>query len=55
MIIFGDDGFRDKINQGLLSKKFLKRFFISLNYVLFTKKIQLWLLGMTQEKITAIF
>ena len=50
MIIFGDDGFRDKINQGLLSKKFLKRFFISLNYVLFTKKITTVVIGYDTRK-----
>ena len=55
MIIFGDDGFRDKINEGLLSKKFLKRFFNSLNYVLFTKKITTVVIGYDTRKITAIF
>ena len=50
MIIFGDDGFRDKINEGLLSKKFLKRFFNSLNYVLFTKKITTVVIGYDTRK-----
>ena len=40
MKIFGDDGFRDKVEKGLLSKKFLNKFFSSLNYIFHLKKIQ---------------
>ncbi len=40
MKIFGDDGFRDKVNKGLLSEKFLNNFFSSLNNVLKFKKIK---------------
>jgi len=43
--IFGDDGFRDKANKGLLSKKFLNNFFSSLNNVLKFKKIKTVTIG----------
>ena len=43
MIIFGDDGFRDKAEKGLLSHLFLK-IFKSLNYVLSLKKLIMLLL-----------
>jgi len=39
MKIFGDDGFRDKFNQGLLSKIFLNQFFNSLNFFLNKRNI----------------
>ena len=39
MKIFGDDGFRDKFNQGLLSKNFLYKFFNSLNLFLNKKNL----------------
>ena len=45
MKIFGDDGFRDKANKGLLSKKFLNNFFSSLNNVLKFKKIKTVTIG----------
>ena len=37
MIIFGDDGFRDLTNKGLLRKEFLKIFFLSFDHLI--KKI----------------
>ena len=45
MIIFGDDGFRDKAEKGLLSHLFLKKIFKSLNYVLSLKKINNVVIG----------
>ena len=38
MKIFGDDGFRDIANSGLMNEAFLNNFFNSLNYFL-NKKI----------------
>ena len=40
MKIFGDDGFRDKYNHGLMSKNFLNNFFDSLNFFLNKNKIK---------------
>ena len=45
MIIFGDDGFRDKAGKGLLSHFFLKKIFQSLNYILNRKKINNVIIG----------
>ena len=45
MKIFGDDGFRDKVGQGLLNEKFLNNFFLSLNLFLEQKKIDNLIIG----------
>ncbi len=45
MIIFGDDGFRDKAEKGLLSHLFLKKIFKSLNFILSLKKINNVVIG----------
>jgi phosphomannomutase len=43
--IFGDDGFRDRVGQGLLNEKFLNNFFLSLNLFLEQKKIDNLIIG----------
>tara|TARA_Y100001970_G_scaffold294336_1_gene450933 strand:+ start:6836 stop:8104 length:1269 start_codon:yes stop_codon:yes gene_type:complete len=45
VIIFGDDGFRDKAEKGLLSHLFLKKIFKSLNFILSLKKINNVVIG----------
>jgi len=43
--IFGDDGFRDKVGNGLLGNKFLNSFFYALNFFLAKQKIKQIIIG----------
>ena len=50
MKIFGDDGFRDVVNSGLMNEAFLNNFFNSLNYFLDKKKISRIYIGYDTRK-----
>ena len=45
MKIFGDDGFRDKLNSGLLHPSFLNKIFKSIDIVLKKKNINKIVIG----------
>ena len=50
MKIFGDDGFRDIYSKGLMSEKFLSKFFSKLDNFLDSKKISKIIVGYDTRK-----